>query len=238
VISRRTPSRSAFSCSVDRFVNSSSARDPANASRTRSTTASEVSTNSADVPGVICSRVRRMKSSLMPTAESLPASAPAAAPIAAPSSGTRNSSPKSSPQKAPPSAPAPARFASWRVFGFFAPSGHVTVAASWTVTSCCTDSVPRVSTALSVRAIGGVETPDAQCGHRSPSHRTPRGAHRGSVDGERTVVPPPAGRGLADPLRWAPSAARSRRRRRSRPPPGRYGPPRPPAGPSRSPARG
>jgi helicase len=59
-------------------------------------------------------------SSLMPTSESLPASAPAAAPIAAPSSGTRNNSPNSSPQKAPPSAPAPARFASWRVFGFFA----------------------------------------------------------------------------------------------------------------------
>jgi helicase len=59
-------------------------------------------------------------SSLMPTSQSLPASAPAAAPIAAPSSGTRNNSPNSSPQKAPPSAPAPARFASWRVFGFFA----------------------------------------------------------------------------------------------------------------------
>ena len=116
-------------------------------------------------------------SSLMPTSESLPASAPAAAPIAAPSSGTRNSSPNSSPQNAPPSAPAPARFASCaglRLLRALRPRHRGGVVDG--------DELLRGQRSQGldglVRAVGGVEAPDAECGHRSPSHRTPRGAHR------------------------------------------------------------
>ena len=74
---------------------------------TLSTTAPEESTNSAEVPGWISSRIRRMKESSMPTSVMLPVSAPIPAPIAMPSSGTKKMSPNSIPQNAPPRAPAP-----------------------------------------------------------------------------------------------------------------------------------
>jgi membrane-associated phospholipid phosphatase len=54
-------------------------------------------------------------------------------------------SPKRRPQNAPPSAPAPARLFSCRVFGFFFPSGHVTIAASWLLISSYFWSLSRVS---------------------------------------------------------------------------------------------
>lgn len=42
----------------------------------------------------------------------------------------RNSKPNNIPQNVPPRAPVPATLLSWRVLGFFAPSGHYTIAAS------------------------------------------------------------------------------------------------------------
>ena len=59
-------SRNASSWSLDRLVNSSSARCPENASSTLSRTASVVRTNRADVPGVTSSRMRLMNWSSMP----------------------------------------------------------------------------------------------------------------------------------------------------------------------------
>ena len=93
-------------------------------------TASEDIRNSADVPGVISSRMVRMKSSSMPTSVIDPDSAPMPAPTAMPSSGTKKIRPKSRPQKDPPMAPAPVRLCSCLVFGFFAPTGNDTMAAS------------------------------------------------------------------------------------------------------------
>ena len=93
-------------------------------------TASEVMTKSAEVPGVTFSRTSLMKPSSMPMWVSDPASAPVAAPTARPSSGTKKIRPNRKPQKAPPSAPAPVRSLRCRVFGFFLPSGQLTMAAS------------------------------------------------------------------------------------------------------------
>jgi hypothetical protein len=53
-----------------------SARVPLNSSRTRSCTASELSRNSAEVPGVTFSRTLLMKSLLIPTSDSEPNRAP------------------------------------------------------------------------------------------------------------------------------------------------------------------
>ena len=69
--------------------------------------------------------------------------------MAMPSSGTKKISPKSIPQKAPPRAPAAVRPESWRVFGFFAPSGKVTSAASWILMSSFCWSSLRVCSARS-----------------------------------------------------------------------------------------
>src|SRR5215203_1178206 len=89
-----------------------------------------VSANSAEVPGVTCSRTCLMKSSSIPTSAIDPVSAPMLAPIAAPRKGTKKISPNRKPQKAPPIAPAPDVLANWRVLGFLLPSGQVTTAAS------------------------------------------------------------------------------------------------------------
>src|SRR3954454_7298097 len=121
--SSENTSRSLSSYSWLRLVSTRTICWPSKASFTLSTTAPEERTNSAEVPGWISSRILRMNESSMPTSVMLPVSAPIPAPIAMPSSGTKKISPNSMPQTAPPSAPAPARFLSWRVFGFFAPSG-------------------------------------------------------------------------------------------------------------------
>src|SRR5680860_928597 len=112
-------------------------------------TASDVITNSAEVPGVIWSRVRLMKASSIPTSASEPDKAPVAAPIAAPSRGTKKIRPKSRPQKAPPRAPAPVRLLSCCVLGFFLPLSQETVAASWTTMTSSRESLSRVLAAAS-----------------------------------------------------------------------------------------
>src|SRR5579862_1048814 len=120
------------------FVLISSASVSANSGATRSSTASELSRKSAEVPGVTWSRTLLMNESLMPTSASDPASAPAAAPIARPSSGTKKIMPNSRPQKPPPSAPPILVLCSWRVFGLLLPSSQLTTAASrTTMSSCC-----------------------------------------------------------------------------------------------------
>ena len=122
---------------------------PSKAGRTFSRTASEVSANRADVPGVTSERTFSMNASSIPTSLRAPARVPVPAPIATPSSGTKKSSPNSRPQKAPPRAPIPVRLLSWRVLGFFLSSGHDTVAASCSLMSSSLTSVRRVSTAPS-----------------------------------------------------------------------------------------
>ena len=114
----------------------SSASRRGNSSLTRSITASELSRNSAEVPGVTWSRTDLMNESLMPTSASEPNSAPEAAPIARPRIGMKKIRPNSRPQKAPPSAPPFLVSCSWRVLGFFLPSSQLTMAASCTVMSC------------------------------------------------------------------------------------------------------
>ena len=137
----------------------SSASVPFSAARTLSSTASEVMTKSAEVPGVTFSRTSLMKPSSMPTSVSAPVRAPVAAPMAAPSSGTRKMSPNSSPQKAPPSAPAPARLWSCRVLGFPRSAGQVTMAASWMLTSSSPCSRSRVASVRSApSAVGNLQT--------------------------------------------------------------------------------
>jgi hypothetical protein len=114
-----------------------------------SITASEVRTKRADVPGVTWSRTRLMNASSMPTSLIIPVSPPTAAPTAIPRNGTKKIRPNNMPQNAPPSAPAPARSFSWRVFGLFLPSGHDTVAASWTLMSSWLARLFKVATAWS-----------------------------------------------------------------------------------------
>jgi len=97
-----------------------------NSSSTLSMTTDDVSTNSADVPGVTWSRTLRMKSSSMPTSAMEPDRAPMAAPTAMPSSGTKKMSPNKRPQKLPPRAPALFRLCNCSVFGFFLPSAQYT----------------------------------------------------------------------------------------------------------------
>jgi len=130
----------------------SSASFAGKASRTLSIVASDVSTKSAEVPGVIFSRTSFTKPSSMPMWVSDPASAPVAAPTANPSSGTKKMRPKRKPQNAPPRAPAPVRLLRCRVLGFFLPSGQVTMAASWTLivsSDCSRSSVPSAVSAPS-----------------------------------------------------------------------------------------
>src|SRR5215207_7320965 len=106
-------SRSFCSCSADKLLAISSALPlDGNSSLIRSSTASEVSRKSADVPGVTRCLTALMKPSSIPTSVIEPVNAPIAAPIAAPRSGMKKINPKSMPQKAPPSAPAAARLLS------------------------------------------------------------------------------------------------------------------------------
>src|SRR5579859_2438902 len=114
----------------------SSARVSLNWPATRSMTASELSRNSAEVPGVTFSRTSLMNESLIPTSAIEPISAPVAAPIARPRIGMKKIRPKSSPQNPPPSAPAFLESRSSRVFGLFLPTSQLTTAASSTWMSC------------------------------------------------------------------------------------------------------
>ena len=98
---------------------------PTNAARTLSCTASEVMTNSAEVPGWTSLRTESMKSSSIPTSAIDPLTPPSAAPTAMPKSGTKNSSPNSNPQNEPESAPTPARLCNCLVFGRFLPAGQL-----------------------------------------------------------------------------------------------------------------
>ena len=75
--------------------------------------------------------------------------------MAMPSSGTKKIKPNSRPQNDPLSAPAPVRLFSWRVLGFFAPSGHDTIAASWTLISSSFCSCSSVASARSAPLASG-----------------------------------------------------------------------------------
>ncbi len=165
-------SRRAASCSSERLVWMSSACAPWNASLTLSITASELSRNRAEVPGVTDCLTRSMNLSSIPTSVSEPASPPAAAPMASPSSGTKNSRPNSRPQKAPPSAPAAPRLRSCRVLGFFLPflPGHHGGVLDL-------DQLLGLQLAERLhgplRSVGVVELPHGERGHESSSRSVP-----------------------------------------------------------------
>ncbi|OLT53183.1 hypothetical protein BJF88_12885 [Cellulosimicrobium sp. CUA-896] len=157
-------------------------------------------TKRADVPGVTLLRTESMKSSSMPTSVSEPASAPVAAPIAAPRSGTKKISPNSRPQNVPPSAPTAAVLLAWRVLGFFFPSSHDTIAASWTWMSSCFCRASRASSArCAPSGVSNFHTVSVATSNPLPSYsrRTGRwcAVHPrpcGRLDGiaPRTALPP------------------------------------------------
>ena len=110
----------------------SSASLSLNSFLTRSNTASELSRNSAEVPGVTLSLTVLMNESLIPTSPSEPSSAPVAAPMARPRIGMKKIRPNSRPQKPPPSAPPFFMSCICSVFGFLRPASQLTTAASRT----------------------------------------------------------------------------------------------------------
>src|SRR3984957_746657 len=125
-------SRSLASWSSDRLVVISSASVPLNSFLTRSNTASELSRNRAEVPGVTLSLTVLMNESLIPTSPSEPSSAPVAAPMARPRIGMKKIRPNSRPQKPPPSSPPFFMSCICSVFGFLRPASQLTTAASRT----------------------------------------------------------------------------------------------------------
>src|SRR5215203_3344956 len=180
-------SRNCLSCSSGRLVEMISKSYSLSSSMTLSgALAPLVRANSAEVPGVTCSRTCLMKSSSIPTSAIDPVSAPMLAPIAAPRKGTKKIRPNRKPQKAPPIAPAPAVLANWRVLGFLLPSGQVTTAASWRVINCrscrpcramSTLSAPPGSLNFSTDSVAKCFSPFSvpirffpTAGHCSPSH--------------------------------------------------------------------
>src|SRR5215469_9278722 len=158
VVASANISFSRASSSLLRLVETISPCDPLNASATRSTTASLVSVNSADVPGVTLLFTWSMNLSSMPTSVSAPVRAPMPAPIAMPRTGTRKSRPNSIPQNIPPRAPAPTRLLACRVLGCFLSGGQLTTAASCRTMSRCFWRSSRVFRARSAPSTVGNST--------------------------------------------------------------------------------
>ena len=111
-------------------------------------TASELIRNSAEVPGVISSRARLMKSSSMPTSTHRAAQRPHRRTDGHAEQRHEEDQAEEQAPERPPSAPAAVMLRSWRVFGFFAPAGQDTVAASCRVIICCLARDSSVATAL------------------------------------------------------------------------------------------
>src|SRR5690606_19571444 len=141
------------SCSCDRFVDTSSGPRLRISSAMRSGASVLTSISKAEVPGVMRSRMSLMNLSLMPMSVRAPPTAPASAPMAAPNNGMKKIRPISIPQNVPLSAPAPAVLTACFTLGPLASWGHVTTAASATLTRCLVSMLP--STFMAWSALSG-----------------------------------------------------------------------------------